>query len=189
MAVLQAGDNQGMEGLYKLHISEMRHRIVQYHLPTRDVQAIFLYRVQDHIRALLGHQVLWVSQPVESGVIATLLHHENLTHQTEEVFIQVQNMFLREDKTRNIKPGIIAIVISISSVQQIEIVIEVIDLVTLVLITHYKVLIVDHRWWETIIIQPNRCPRPTWNPRQIFGLALETFLHHHQIISIRIHQY
>ena len=54
-------------------------------------------------------------------------------------------MFLREDKTRNIKPGIIAIVISISSVQQIEIVIEVIDLVTLVLITHYKVLIVEHR--------------------------------------------
>ena len=82
---------------------------------------------------------------MESGVIATLLHHENLTHQTEEVFIQVQNMFLREDKTRNIKPGIIAIVISISSVQQIEIVIEVIDLVTLVLITHYKVLMVDHR--------------------------------------------
>ena len=161
VAVLQGGDNHEMEGSYKPHISEMRHSIVQYHLPIRDVQAIFLYRVPDHIRALLGHQVQWASQPVESGVIGTLLHHENLTHQTEEVFIQVQNMFLKEDKTRSIKQGIIAIVISISNVHQIEIVIEEIDLVTMVLITHYKVLTVDHRWWETIIIQPNRCPRPT----------------------------
>ena len=58
VAVLQGGDNHEMEDLYKPHISEMRHSIVQYRLPTRDVQAIFLYRVPDHIRALLGHQVL-----------------------------------------------------------------------------------------------------------------------------------
>ena len=58
VAVLQGGDNHEMEDLYKPHISEMRHSIVQHHLPTRDVQAIFLYRVPDHIRAPLGLQVL-----------------------------------------------------------------------------------------------------------------------------------
>ena len=81
---------------------------------------------------------------MESEVIATLAHQESLIHQKEEVFIQVPNMFQKEDKVKNIKHDITIVVIFTSNANQIEITIVEKYLVTTEVITHYKMLTVDH---------------------------------------------
>ena len=144
MAVLKDGDKAETEDMARLHIREIVHSTVQYHLPTKDVQVISLCPLLDHTKGHPGHPVPWVYQPVESGVIATLAHLENLIHQKEEAFIQVLNMFKKEDKTKIIQQDNTIVVIFTSNVNQIEITIVEKDLVIAAVITHYKVLTVDH---------------------------------------------
>ena len=158
--VLKVGDKAEMEDMANTRINEIHRSTVQHHLPTKDVQVICLYPLPAHVRVPLGQQVLWVFQQVESGVIDTQVLPENLIHQTAEVFIPVQSMFLKLDKTKSIKLGITAIVTSISNVNRNERTIAGIDRATMEVAMRYRVLIVDHRSWETTIHPPNKCHRP-----------------------------